>query len=66
MKALKELIRIFSKVAGGIAVLVFLRAPFTDTGWTLMAVSALVGIVCIMGYAWSKPDEDLSSNENSN
>ena len=66
MKASKELIRIFSKVAGGIAGLVFLRAPFTDTGWSLMAVSAIIGIVCIAGYIWSEPDEEPSSSENSN
>jgi hypothetical protein len=65
MKAFKELVRMLSKVAGGIAVLVFLRAPFTNTGWTVMAISALVAVVCMAGYTWSEPDEDTSSGEDS-
>ena len=66
MKAFKELIRILSKVVGGIVALVFLRASFTDTGWMLMAISVVVGLVCMAGYMWSEPDVHPTSSEDSN
>jgi hypothetical protein len=65
MKAVKELIRVLSKVVGGIAGLVFIRAPFTDTGWMLMAGSVVVGLICVAGYKWSEPDENPLSSEDS-
>jgi hypothetical protein len=53
-----------SKIVGGIAVLVLLRAPFTDTGWTLIAGSVIVGLICFAGYMWSEPDEEPPSSDN--
>jgi hypothetical protein len=53
-----------SKVVGGIAVLVLLRAPFTDTGWMLIAGSVIVGLICFAGYMWSEPDEDPGEDSN--
>jgi len=66
MKAVKELTRILCKVVGGIAALVFIRAPFTDAGLMLMAGSVLLGLICIAGYTWSEPDENPPSSEDSN
>jgi hypothetical protein len=60
MKALKRLVRILSEVLGGIAVLVFIRAPFTNNGWMLMAGSVIVALACMAAYLWSEPDEDPS------
>ena len=67
MKALKKLVRILSGGLGGVAVLVFFRAPFTDNGWMLMAGSVFVFLACMAAYMWSEPDEDpplLSKDSN--
>ena len=53
---MKELVRIVSKAVSGVAVLVFLLAPFTTGGLMLMAIAVLVGLVCFAGYLWSEPD----------
>jgi hypothetical protein len=57
MKRFKELVRVLSKVADGIAALVLIRAPFTDTGWTLMAGAAVVGLACF-GAIWGPVEDD--------
>jgi hypothetical protein len=64
MKALKEVIRVICKVVGGIAVLVFFRANFSDTGLVLTAGSIIVGVLCFLGYKWSEPDDDSLSDSN--
>lgn len=64
MKLLKEVIRIISAVLGGIAALVFFRAPFTDSGFALTAGSIVVGLLCFLGYKWSEPDEESHSDSN--
>jgi hypothetical protein len=65
VKTLKELIRILSKVVGGIAWPIFVRAPFTDTGWMLMGRSVIVGLICFAAYLWSEPDVELPSSDDS-
>lgn len=64
MKAFKQVIRTLSKVMGGIAALVFFRAPFTNTGLALTAGSAAVGAACFAAYMWAEPDDDDSENSN--
>jgi hypothetical protein len=64
MKALKEIVRIFSAVLGGIAALVFFRAPFTDSGLALTAGCIVAGLICFAGYRWSEPDEESPSDSN--
>lgn len=61
MKKLKEVVRFVSTIIGGIAALVFLRAPFTDAaGWALMGISVIVGLLCFGAYRWAEPDVDIS------
>ena len=62
MKAFKQVIRAVSKVVGGIAALVFFRAPFTNMGLALTAGSVVVGIACFAAYMWAEPDTDENSN----
>jgi hypothetical protein len=64
VKAFKQLIRGAAKIVGGIAGLVFLRAPFTDTGWALMAGSIVVGVACFGAYMWSEPEDDEAVDPN--
>ena len=64
MKAFKQLVRGATKVVGGIAGLVFLRAPFTNTGLTLMAGSVVAGLACFGAYRWSEPDADETETSN--
>lgn len=58
VKTFKTTIRALSKILGGIAGLVFLRAPFTNNGVALMVGSVVVGMVCIGAYTWSEPNDD--------
>lgn len=61
MKKLKEAVRFVSKIVGGAATVVFLRASIlTGTGWLLMAISALVGLLSFGAYKWAEPDVDIS------
>lgn len=64
MKPLKEIIRVISTALGGIAALVFFRAPFTDKGLVLTASCIVVGLICFVGYKWSEPDEEPPSDSN--
>jgi len=64
MKTFKQLVRASSKIVGGIAVLVFFRAPFTNTGLALTVGSVVVGLACLAAYTWSEPDDDVSENSN--
>jgi len=47
-------------IVGGIAGLVFLRAPLTGVGLALMAGSAVVGLACFAAYKWSEPDDEAA------
>jgi hypothetical protein len=58
MKTFKQIVHGLSKIVGGLAAVVFLFAPFTNTGLTLMAVSIVVGLVCLPVYTWSEPDDE--------
>jgi len=58
MKGFKEFVRGATKVVGGIAGLVFLRAPFTNSGLALMVGSVAVGLACVGAYTWAEPDDD--------
>jgi hypothetical protein len=62
MKAFKQFVRVATKIVGGIAGLVFLRAPFTNTGLALMAGSIVAGLACFGAYMWSEPDDEETSN----
>jgi hypothetical protein len=64
MRALKEVIRVISKVVGGIAVLVFFLAPLSDGGLIITAGSIIVGLICFLGYKWSESDDDPPSDSN--
>jgi hypothetical protein len=64
MKAFKQLVRAASKIVGGIAVLVFFRAPFTNIGLALTVGSATVGLASLVAYSWSEPDGDEPENSN--
>jgi hypothetical protein len=64
MKAFKQFVRGATKIVGGIAGFVCLRAPFTNTGLSLMAGSIVVGLACFGAYMWSEPDEDEAANSN--
>lgn len=65
MKAVKKFTRTVSKAIAGLAVLVFLRAPFTDTGWVLMGAAVIIGLICLAGYLWSEPDVEPAPEEDS-
>jgi hypothetical protein len=64
MKTFKQCVRGAAKIVGGIAGLVLLRAPFTNSGWALMAGSIVVGLVCFGAYSWAEPEDEevLDSN----
>jgi hypothetical protein len=65
MKDFKQLVRGATKVIAGIAGLVFLRAPFTNSGLELMVGSVAVGLACLGAYTWAEPDdEDESETSN--
>jgi hypothetical protein len=64
MKDFKQLVRGATKIVGGIAGLVFLRAPFTNSGLALMAGSAVVGLACFGAYMWAEPDDDEVGTSN--
>ncbi|MFL6439459.1 MAG: hypothetical protein ACJ71Q_17930 [Terriglobales bacterium] len=64
MKTFKLFVRGSTKVVGGIAVLVFVRAPFTNTGLGLMAGAIVVGLASGAGYLWAEPDDDEPENPN--
>jgi hypothetical protein len=64
MKTFKYLIQGTAKIIGGLAALVFLRAPFTNIGWELMGGSIVVGIACFGAYAWAEPEEGEPDNSN--
>jgi len=64
MKSFKEFTRVAAKIVGGVAGLVFLRAPFTNSGLALMAGSAVVGLACFAAYKWSEPDDEEADNSN--
>jgi hypothetical protein len=57
MKDFRQLVRRATKLVGGIAGLVFLRAPFTNSGLTLMGGSLVVGLFCFGAYMWAGPNE---------
>jgi hypothetical protein len=63
MRDFKQLVRGATKIMGGIAGLVFLRAPFTNAGMTLMGGSLVVGLACFGAYRWAETDH---GKENSN
>lgn len=58
MNEFKKLVRGATKVIGGVAGLVLLRAPFTNTGMELMGGSLVIGLLCFAGYQWAEPDDD--------
>ena len=62
MKAFKQFVRGATKVVGGIAGLVFLRAPFTNYGLALMVGSVAVGLACVGAYTWAEPDDDAADS----
>jgi hypothetical protein len=64
MKTFKQLIRGTAKIIGGLAGLVFLRAPFTNIGWELMAGSVVVGLACFGAFMWAEPEDDEPDNSN--
>jgi hypothetical protein len=64
MKSLKQFIRGAAKIVGGLAALVFLRAPFTNTGWASMAGSIAVGLACFGAYMWADSENDEAENSN--
>jgi hypothetical protein len=64
MKSFKQLVRGLAMVIGGLAGLVFLRAPFTGSGWILMGISAILGLMCFGAYKWAEPENDESDNSN--
>jgi hypothetical protein len=64
MKTFKATVGALSQVLGGIAALVFLRAPFTSMGTALMVGSIIVGVVCVGAYTWSEPEDDPSEETN--
>ena len=64
MKTFKQFVRQTSKVVGGLAGIVFIRAPFTDDGLALMAGSVVVGIACIGAYSWAESDDDDAQESN--
>jgi hypothetical protein len=61
MKTFKQFIRGAARIAGGLAGLVFLRAPFTNSGWALMAGSIAVGVVCFGAYMWADDQTENST-----
>jgi hypothetical protein len=64
MKVFKRIVRVASELIGGIAGLVFLRAPFTNSGLALTGGSIVVAIICVGAYMWSDPDSEDASNSN--
>jgi hypothetical protein len=58
MKDFKKFVRTAAGVVGGIAGLIFIRAPFTTTGWELMGGSVVLGLVCFGAYQWAAPEDD--------
>ena len=56
MRKLKEAVRFLSKGVLGIAALVFLRAPFTNSGLVWITGAIIVGLVGLAGYLWSEPE----------
>ena len=64
MKTVKQIIRGTAKILGGLAALVFLRAPFTNAGWALMAGSIVFGIACFGAHKWAEPEDDEAENSN--
>jgi len=59
MKTAKAVARVASQAVGAIAVLVFFGAPMSSgAAWWLMGGSIIVGIICLVAYMWSEPDED--------
>jgi hypothetical protein len=64
MKAFKQFVRGVTKVLGGIAGVVFIRAPFTNMGLTLMLGSIAVGAICLVAFMWSEPDDDGAEDSN--
>jgi hypothetical protein len=63
MKTVKWGVGWACNILGGIAALVFFRAPFTDTGCLLMGGRIVVGIICAAGYMLLGPDEEPLENE---
>lgn len=57
---LKEAVRFVTKIVGGLAALIFLRGPFSDSGIMLMEISVLIGLACFGAYTWAEPDVDIS------
>jgi hypothetical protein len=51
-------------IVGGVAGLIFLRAPFTTIGLGLMAGSAAVGLASFAAYRWSKSNNEETDISN--
>ncbi len=64
MKPFRQFVRVAAVIVGGIAGLVFLRAPFTGIGLALMAGSAVVGLACFAAYKWCEPDDEAANKSN--
>ena len=62
MKTFRQFVRGAAKITGGLAGLVFLRAPFTNSGLAMMAGSIVAGLVCFGAYVWAEPEDDGNPN----